>query len=160
MKPKRRTSNNLAPRFSQRHSQIVRGVSAGLLGLAVILIIRDADGIAQMLSNDSHLYEQILFSSGVGFSSDTMVVGEHKTIKLITQENAQRFNVVLDRLQYDDVQIRLYDEDRELAKKVLVEKTVPWQEFVIEHNHLADGTYYLVIELNNETEVIEPIFLN
>ena len=160
MKPKRRTSNNLAPRFSQRHSQIVRGVSAGLLGLAVILIIRDADGIAQMLSNDSHLYEQILFSSGAGFSSDTMVVGEHKTIKLITQENAQRFNVVLDRLQYDDVQIRLYDEDRELAKELLVEKTVPWQEFVIEHNHLADGTYYLVIELNDDSEVIEPIFLN
>lgn len=160
MRPKRRATNNLAPRFSQRHTQIVRTVSAGLLGLAVILIIRDADGIAQMFSNDSHLYEQILFSSGDGFSSDTILVGEHKKIKLITQENAQRFNVVLDRLQYDDVQIRLYDEDRELAKKVLVEKSVPWQEFVIEHNHLADGTYYLVIELNKDTEVIEPIFLN
>ncbi|MEL6195321.1 MAG: hypothetical protein AAFR66_24915, partial [Bacteroidota bacterium] len=87
------------------------------------------------------------------------IVGEHKEIKLMTQENAQRFNVVLDRLQYDDVQIRLYDEDRELATELLVEKTVPWQKFVIEHNHLADGTYYLVIELDNESEVIEPIFL-
>lgn len=160
MRPKRRVTNNLAPRFSQRHIQIVRAVSAGLLGLAVILVIRDADGIAKMLTAERPMYEEVLFSSGAGFSSDTMIVGEHKQIKLMTQENAQRFNVVLDRLQYDDVQIRLYDEDRELAKELLVEKTVPWQEFVIEHNHLADGTYYLVIELNDDSEVIEPIFLN
>ncbi|MEM7513652.1 MAG: hypothetical protein AAF388_22185 [Bacteroidota bacterium] len=159
MRPKRRTTNSLAPRFSQRHVQIVRSVSAGLLGLAVILIIRDADGIAQMLTNEGPMYEQVLFSSGTGFRADTMIVGEHKEIKLMTQENAQRFNVVLDRLQYDDVQIRLYDEDRELATELLVEKTVPWQKFIIEHNHLADGTYYLVIELDNESEVIEPIFL-
>ncbi|MEM6764690.1 MAG: hypothetical protein AAF655_07190 [Bacteroidota bacterium] len=160
MRPTQKLNTTVAPRIRRKTARFIGVISLGLLGVTATVVFRDYERLPGEAPVIDSFFDEITFSSGAGFEADTVNVGEHKRIQLITNYDSQRFNVVMDRLHYEEVQIRLYNDKRELAKKMLFEHTTPWQTFVIDHNRMADGSYYLIVDLNRYSEVIEPIFLN